>query len=84
MTKYCKASPDCGLIALEDAETGQTQVIDSSDSDLRRQYARQNAQRLKQRERLFRLSGMDYINISTDVPYTDAIVKFFLKRRLRK
>jgi len=76
--------PDCGLIALEDAETGQTRLIDSSDKNLRQQYSQDNARRWKQRERLFRLCGMDYIDISTDVPYTDAIVKFFLKRRRRR
>lgn len=76
--------PDCGLITLEDAETGQTAVVDSSDAALRRRYEQNNRERLKRRERLFRSVGMDYIDISTDVPYADAIVKFFLKRRRRR
>jgi len=76
--------PDCGLIALEDAETGKPVLVDSSDAALRRQYHQNNTERLKGRERLFRSVGADYIDISTDVPYTDAIVKFFLKRRSRK
>ncbi len=75
---------DCGIISLEDAETGKTVFIDSSDVALRRQYHQNNEDRLKQRERLFRSVGTDYIDIATDVPYTDAIVKFFLKRRRRK
>ncbi len=75
---------DCGLITLEDAETGKTVLIDSSDTALRQQYYQNNMDRLKARERLFRSIGVDYIDISTDVPYTDAIVKFFLKRRSRK
>jgi hypothetical protein len=75
---------DCGMITLEDAETGKTLLIDSSDALLRRQYHQNNTERLKQRERLFRSVGTDYIDISTDVPYTDAIVKFFAKRRRRK
>jgi len=76
--------PDCGLIALEDAETGNEVLIDSSNVALRKQYAQNNIDRLDEREKLFRSIGVDYINISTDVPYTDALVKFFLKRRRRK
>lgn len=76
--------PDCGLIALEDAETGHEVVIDSSNAALRKQYAQNNINRLGEREKLFRSIGVDFINISTDVPYTDALVKFFLKRRSRK
>lgn len=76
--------PDCGLITLEDAETGKTVLIDSSDAVLRRQYHQNNMERVKQRERLFRSIGADHIDISTDAPYADAIVKFFLKRRQRK
>lgn len=76
--------PDCGLISLEDAETGQTILVDSSDAALRRQYDKNNQERISQRENLFRSVGADYINIATDEPYTDAIVKFFLKRRRRR
>jgi len=76
--------PDCGLIALEDAETGEEILVDSSDAALRKQYHQNNAERLKRREQLFRSVATDYIDISTDVPYTDAIVKFFLKRRRRQ
>lgn len=76
--------PDCGLIALEDAETGNEVLIDSSSASLRKQYAENNINRLSEREKLFRSIGVDYINISTDAPYTDAIVKFFLKRRRKR
>jgi len=76
--------PDCGLIALEDAETGNEVLIDSSNAHLRKQYAQNNIDRLSEREKLFRSIGVDFINISTDVPYTDALVKFFIKRRRRK
>ena len=76
--------PDCGLIALEDAETGHEVLIDSSDEALRKHYAQNNIDRLAAREKLFRSVGVDFINISTDAPYTDSLVKFFIKRRRRK
>lgn len=76
--------PDCGLIALEDAETGKMVLVDSTDAVLRKQYHQNNMERLKRREKLFRSVSTDHIDISTDVPYTDAIIKFFLKRRRRQ
>ncbi|OGX37136.1 MAG: hypothetical protein A3C36_06735 [Omnitrophica WOR_2 bacterium RIFCSPHIGHO2_02_FULL_52_10] len=76
--------PECGLVVLEDAETGKQLMVDSTNAALRRQYNQDNISRLKRRERFFRAVGVDFIDISTGVPYTDAIVKFFLKRRRRR
>ena len=73
--------PDCGLLALEDAETGELFYVDAADRGLREHYHSRNAQRTKQRSRLFQSQGIDFIDVSTDTPYTDAMVKFFLKRR---
>ncbi|MBU4334329.1 MAG: VWA domain-containing protein, partial [Candidatus Omnitrophica bacterium] len=75
--------PDCGLITLEDAETGQTVVIDSSDKNIRKTFFKLNQERIVKRKELFRMCGVDFIDISTDMSYSDEIVKFFLKRRKR-
>jgi uncharacterized protein (DUF58 family) len=73
----------CGLVELQDAETGEMAVIDTSDSRVRAAYA-QNAQaRLAARDRLFRSMDVDHIDISTDIPYADSLVKFFARRRKR-
>jgi uncharacterized protein (DUF58 family) len=76
--------PDCGIVACEDAETGDVVFVDSSNAQLRDQYYERNVNRLNQREKLFRSIGMDYIDVSTDASYSDALVKFFLKRRRRQ
>lgn len=76
--------PDCGLLALEDAETGATRLIDTTDRHLRDDYHARAVKRLAEREKLFGSIGMDHIAISTDAPYADAMVRFFLKRRKRK
>ncbi len=73
--------PDCGVIELEDAETGEKIVIDSSDEGLRRRYREQSAQRLEERNGLFNSVGMDHIDLSTNIPFAQELVKFFLKRR---
>jgi len=74
---------DCGIVALEDAETGETVYVDSSDKASRKEYSRQNQDRMKKRERLFNSMGVDYVDVYTDTSYVDALVKFFLKRRKR-
>ena len=75
--------PNCGLIYLEDAEKAKTVLVDTSNTGIRRQYREKNLERLQRRQQIFRSTGVDYIDISTDSSYADALVKFFLKRRHR-
>ena len=76
--------PDCGVLALQDAETGKMVLLDTTDKRVREQYERSAKERLSHRERLFRSIGMDFVDIITDRPYADELVKFFLRRRRRK
>ncbi|MDE1920839.1 MAG: DUF58 domain-containing protein [Candidatus Omnitrophica bacterium] len=75
--------PDCGLIELEDAESGAKMVVDTSHDVLRKVYHTKALDRIKERNRLFDIIGMDHIDISTDVPYTKALAGFFAQRRRR-
>lgn len=76
--------PDCGLLGLEDAETGQVVVVDSSDKEVREAYHQRAVARIENRNRTFRSTAVDHIDISTDRPYSYELVKFFLRRRRRK
>lgn len=76
--------PDCGLIMLKDAETDRLSLVDSSSQEVRKKYAEANLKRLAQRQGLFQSCAVDSIDISTGKPYADEIVKFFLRRKLRK
>lgn len=75
--------PDCGILMLEDAETHELVYVDSGNSRVRQQYEKHNRQRIGKREQMFKSVGVDYINISTDTSYVDAVVRFF-RKRLRK
>ena len=75
--------PDCGLIELEDAETGAHAVIDSGNSKIRKKYADQAQQRLAQRSRMFRSIGVDHIDVQTHIPYEKSLIAFFLQRKRR-
>ncbi len=75
--------PDCALVEVMDAETGTSMVIDTSNERLRREYHTKAVSLIKNRSRLFDTIGIDHIDISTDVPYTKALVSFFAQRRHR-
>lgn len=75
--------PCCGLVDLEDAETGVSRTIDTSDPQVRGEYAAQAALRLEKRARLFKSLNMDHIDVSTQGAFADQLVKFFAQRRKR-
>ena len=75
--------PDCSLVEVVDAETGARTVLDTSNKRLRQEYHTKAVSLIKNRSRLFDTIGIDHIDISTDVPYTKALVSFFTQRRRR-
>ncbi len=75
--------PNIGIIRLEDAETGDSFLIDTSDSTLREHYFQSSLQRLRERERLFRSIKIDSIDIRTDIPYSQSLLRFFRMREER-
>jgi len=75
--------PRAGMVELRDAESGETMLIDTADSDFRTGYGLLAKKTLRQRFDLFTASGIDYIDIRTDVPYIDPIMKFFRMREKR-
>jgi uncharacterized protein (DUF58 family) len=72
--------PDAGLVELEDAETGETVLVDSGSAAFRNFYAQKTAQRRGKITSLFTANGIDEIAIATETEYVDALVKFFRKR----
>jgi len=76
--------PDVGLIELEDAETGQTVLIDTGSAKVRKEYeglGRERSDRLKE---IFSSMGVDQIPISTGADYVADLVRFFLVRERRR
>jgi len=76
--------PALGLCYLEDAETGEVVVFDSSGPEAR-EYQRLVRRARDEREALFRKLKIDFIPARTDQPYLPALVSFFQARwrRLR-
>src|SRR5258708_39422689 len=68
--------PSGGLVRLVDAETGQRRLIELGRDDV----ARRATQRAQQLARRFRSTAVDYLEISTAVPYDRALLRFFRER----
>jgi uncharacterized protein (DUF58 family) len=75
--------PPVGLVELEDAETGETRLIDTGDTAFRREFSAGATRRMSETRELFRRCSVDHIPLITDQPYINALMKFFRMREKR-
>ncbi|MCX7726603.1 MAG: DUF58 domain-containing protein [Chitinispirillaceae bacterium] len=71
---------DCGLMELEDAESGSTFLVDTGDPQLRNYYKEIVKKRREEISSLLANNGIDEIPISTEGDYVEEIIKFFRQR----
>ena len=76
-----KEIPDVGLIRLEDEETEEQILIDTSDEEFRKKYKKVMEDQAEKIDRLFKKHNIDTVNIMTDEPYEIPLRKFFSARR---
>jgi uncharacterized protein (DUF58 family) len=76
--------PAAGLIELEDAETGERLLIDSSSPEVRRAFAASAARRLSELAGQFAAMGVDHIPLQTSEDYVFDLVRFFRMRERRR
>lgn len=75
--------PDAGLVHLEDAETGETAWVDTSDEVFRKQYALEKERERREIQAALRSAGVDRIEVRSDRSLVNPIIQFF-KMRERK
>ena len=75
--------PDIGLLELEDAETGETVLVDTSDPAIRASFRILGHRNRTSRSDAFRAGGIGEIALQTDKPYVDSIIRFFRSREHR-
>ena len=75
--------PDVGLVELEDPETGELVVVDTSSAAVRRRFSATASEENEELKRFFLKTGIDTLTIATDRPYIDEVRALF-KRRARK
>jgi uncharacterized protein (DUF58 family) len=76
--------PPVGLVQLEDSETGQRLLLDTSSRAVRQHYEQAARQRREELVQLARAAGTDLIEVSTDGGHLDALLRFFRLRERRQ
>lgn len=76
--------PDVGLIELEDSETGERVLIDTSSKRVRGQYAATASLQRERRQNFFRATGIDEVEVMTGQDYVRDLRRLFRKREGRR
>jgi uncharacterized protein (DUF58 family) len=75
--------PDIGLARFVDPETGATLDVDTSDPQVRAQFAASVEEELAMRRRLLRRLAIDEIPVHTDGSVVEPLIRFFRARETR-
>ncbi|MBO4513793.1 MAG: DUF58 domain-containing protein [Victivallales bacterium] len=73
--------PQAGLVMLEDAETGEMRLVDTSSQAVREAYRRLQNERSEHLSTQSRAMEVDLLQISTGQDYTRKLVQFFRQRK---
>lgn len=72
--------PNVGIIALEDAETGEIIELDTTRATVRERFKEQSLERARRLRNDLRAEGVDTIQLRTDMPYMPPLQRFFKSR----
>ena len=75
--------PKIGYIELEDAETGEQILLDTTDAQVRQMFSQKTSEAMHQRDKLFKSMNVDSIVIHTHESYFEPLMKFFRMRAKR-
>ncbi len=75
--------PPIGLVELEDAETGERLVVDTSNRDFRAAFASRGEEERARQDRTFRRSKVDVVDLRPGRPYLRPLMRFFEERGRR-
>jgi uncharacterized protein (DUF58 family) len=76
--------PKAGLLQLQDAETGQSVWVDTSDPGIRHEFARRQELHERYLDDLFIKTGVDNTSIRTDQDYVRPLINLFKKRGAKR
>jgi uncharacterized protein (DUF58 family) len=76
--------PNVGILALEDAETGEVIELDTASATVRKRFKELSLERGRRLVSDFRSEGVDTLQLQTDAPYMPALQRFFKTRERRR
>ena len=75
--------PNVGLVEIEDAESGELILVDTSSKQLRDSFKQQAVTAQENLMTSFRKNKIDHIQLSTDKPFVNEVRKLFRQRQIR-
>ena len=75
-----KELPNVGIVALEDAETGEIIELDTGRASVRKLFKEHSLERSGRLKSDLRAEGIDTLQLQTDLPYIPALQRFFKTR----
>ena len=79
-----KELPDVGIVALEDAESGEVIELDTASATIRKRFKELSLERGRRLVSDFRSEGIDTLQLQTNAPYMPALQRFFKTRERRR
>jgi uncharacterized protein (DUF58 family) len=79
-----KELPNVGILALEDAESGEIIELDTASAAVRKRFKELSLERGRRLVNDFRSEGVDTLQLQTDAPYMPALQRFFKTRERRR
>jgi uncharacterized protein (DUF58 family) len=72
--------PSAGMVPMQDAETGETKIVDTGNKYVRYQYQQQFFNATEYATQTFRKAGADLLHVKTGDDYVKVLQRFFLSR----
>jgi len=75
--------PDLGLVVMQDAETGEQMFVDTNDAGFRKRFAAAAEKREQTLRGALAEAGVDCLELATDEPLDEALLRFMRLRKQR-
>ena len=82
--KWEKQLEPSGLWQLEDAETGENWVVNSSSPHFQKLYKQKEERAFQKRQQILRSCGVDVLELQCGEDYIKSLLEFFRQRRLKR
>lgn len=79
-----EALPNVGWLQIENPETGEGLLLNTAQAGFRQEYEQWAEEHRAQLQDVLRAAGVDLVEVRTDRPYIDPLLRFFRMRSMRR